>query len=865
VSLSKTEVSELYVAIFGRPSERGGSEYWSNIYYSASIIADGMLNDPSAIAYFGESINSNQAFIEHIYFNTFGRTLEDDPTGIAFWVSALDAGYSRGFIVTEMITALKRDEPNDSPALNQFLNRVEVSNYYADEVEEGLEESYFKDDGLQVTDDTSSVTTAKLQIDDIVIRLDETAPHAMFSLKHSLIEIETDEYEFAPQITQTDSDGSFAVAWYCEETIFIQNYHANGLADGERIQLDLPVAPSNQIHSYAQITSIGNTGTFVATWAGEYNEDGYFDIHVQSFNADGTLNGTIAKLESWVAIDPTSAPTFFDGLADQRQITVIGDHGDFVISWISREDRIYKAYIQKFNADGTTSEEPTLLGQSNSKPEPKVFEIDDEGNFIATWYSKQYREGYEQREIHIQSFNYDGSIGEISSSIEVNSEISFYSYNIITIDQTGAAVLTLRFEQNLYLQSFNADGSENGTMVEISGTDTLFEFQTTEVSPETFVISWSNIGGFGSGLPYSINVQPLRLDGLLLTPTLLFGEQDILAFEHKITAIGNDGEFILSWRGSDNSSNGTDIYVQKFDKNGALIGPTIELEAYVYGYADYHQTLSSAQNDELIIVWAGNRGENTASEERSVFIQKLNQENIPLQSDNFIVQSSELGIAYVVHDTISVSTLEDITNADDNLWNSVEIIEESTDTLLSASGLVDGSYYLYSTDLADNLSAASTASITVSNNNVDTSIVVFDLTSGNSSDHSERTFEDNVDYTIYLFVDADQQTLNNSTEWRGASNLGAGDKIILVGDGAVIGQGSGVIDGTNVNNNNVNWTTVDANLNAVQLYGNGNLDRFFQTVSDSSDIWTGTANFSLISFSYATEIPVGVLTSQGLV
>jgi uncharacterized Zn ribbon protein len=147
----------------------------------------------------------------------------------------------------------------------------------------------------------------------------------------------------------------------------------------------------------------------------------------------------------------------------------------------------------------------------------------------------------------------------------------------------------------------------------------------------------------------------------------------------------------------------------------------------------------------------------------------------------------------------------------------------------------------------------------------DDSIVVFDLESGNNSEHSERAFQPDIDYTIYILVDANGQALNNQYQWAYASNLGDGDKIALVGDGAVIGQGSDVIDGTSVNSNNANWTTIDANLNAVQLDNEGNLARFFQTASDSKDIWTGTANFSLMSFSYATEIPAGVLTSQGLI
>jgi hypothetical protein len=182
MALTQTQVSELYVAIFGRVSEKEGSDFWSSLPYDDFIIADGMLADPTAIAYFGDSLNSNQAFIEHIYFNTFGRTVEQDPSGIAFWVDALDAGYTKGFIVTEIIEAIKR-EPADSPSLLQFNNRVEVSNYFADSLADpDPSKMVFQNTGGLLVDDTAdSVEAAKLAINDV-------STQTVFTLKQATTE-----------------------------------------------------------------------------------------------------------------------------------------------------------------------------------------------------------------------------------------------------------------------------------------------------------------------------------------------------------------------------------------------------------------------------------------------------------------------------------------------------------------------------------------------------------------------------------------------------------------------------------------------------------------------------------------------------
>ena len=77
------------------------------------------------------------------------------------------------------------------------------------------------------------------------------------------------------------------------------------------------------------------------------------------------------------------------------------------------------------------------------------------------------------------------------------------------------------------------------------------------------------------------------------------------------------------------------------------------------------------------------------------------------------VQSSETGTAYLVKNTIIVTNEASITSASGTSWNSVAISAANTNTLLSLTGLVDGSYKLYTVDAAGNLSTASTNTFTV--------------------------------------------------------------------------------------------------------------------------------------------------------
>ncbi len=85
------------------------------------------------------TLDDNQAFIELIYKNTLNTTAEDDPDGINYWVSELENGKSKGEVVTSLLNAVldykDSDDPTTKSAYDQFVNRVEVSNYTADNFE----------------------------------------------------------------------------------------------------------------------------------------------------------------------------------------------------------------------------------------------------------------------------------------------------------------------------------------------------------------------------------------------------------------------------------------------------------------------------------------------------------------------------------------------------------------------------------------------------------------------------------------------------------------------------------------------------------------------------------------------------------
>lgn len=182
-------------------------------------------------------------------------------------------------------------------------------------------------------------------------------------------------------------------------------------------------------------------------------------------------------------------------------------------------------------------------------------------------------------------------------------------------------------------------------------------------------------------------------------------------------------------------------------------------------------------------------------------------------------------------------------------------------------------------DVAGNEGAVASADYQLVASDVDTSVVVFDLVNGASSSHSDRNFDSNVEYTIYLLVDSDQSILNTSgsewDSWSGGDNLSANDRVIIVGDTGAIDIAdnytyAGLADGDHLFAQTDQFgLKVGSNSTAEHLLlgSTGKLTRRMAYTSvASAQLWSGQAVFATpaAAAQYLSAIPDGLLTSQGL-
>lgn len=126
-----SQVQELYVAYFGRPADPDGLKFWADHLENKVVTYDEIAASFAQTAEYKTTYfdTDHSVLVQEIYDNLFGRGAE--PTGLEFWVKALDSG---AMTVDNMVTKVaKGAQGEDQFAFNAklgvaiaFTNRIDT-------------------------------------------------------------------------------------------------------------------------------------------------------------------------------------------------------------------------------------------------------------------------------------------------------------------------------------------------------------------------------------------------------------------------------------------------------------------------------------------------------------------------------------------------------------------------------------------------------------------------------------------------------------------------------------------------------------------------------------------------------------------
>lgn len=652
-------------------------------------------------------------------------------------------------------------------------------------------------------------------------------------------------------------------------------------SDGESISglLTIQADVSNASLILEEIIPLGETGAYIVSWyehyesgssAGEYyyqifNEHGavgspqslvnYSDSYNDSYITAVGDSGSFVVLDSYSTYDEnTDTYGYHRSLSlmdvegnlvsqllnsndfDVVTVTSIGEEGHFVVNQGNSEVQLYSALGQAIGevlpADSSYTDAFIL----------NIAEVGDTGSYIV-FSSRSFSHGGEDQyqALSAQVFTSTGAYQGTSSVIANTASGSYLYGSGIEATSIGNDQIVVSWRERdpeggagsitTYMQRINADGSLSGDAL------VLFESLSSIAELEVHISEILAVGDQGNYIVrgvYSDNnnisngfSELVKADGSIVS---LHNDE---VPTYRITTVGEDGSFVVAWNESDD--NGTDISVQLYDADGTPSGDTVSLEANAYSY-DRDASIVDLGNGEFAVSWMGDTY-NQNGTSTNVYIQKFNADGSIVDKTiidtrgEVSVESNDDGFAYLVNSSLFESDflsdddqweegLFDVTlNAGESFWNSVDV-SAGEQTSISAEGLESGTYYVLVADLAGNVHV-SDVGITV--NEAPTEIV-FDLTTGESTDLDGQVFDADETYDIYINVgDGSHLTFSEAVQWSGADNLGDDDTIILVSDDSVTSFSAD-------SNDDITWSVGSSDM-TLTAEGEFSID------PDSFDLW----------------------------
>ncbi|MGH3802051.1 MAG: putative Ig domain-containing protein, partial [Pseudonocardiaceae bacterium] len=376
-----------------------------------------------------------------------------------------------------------------------------------------------------------------------------------------------------PTITAL-ADGGYAVSWQSFVGIYAQRYDASGAAVGGEV-----LVHSANGHRLEQpmIAALADGG-YVVSWQSAVRGDERYDIYLQSYFADGTVQGGEVLVYSTTTFLVNGLNPRVAGLAD----------GGYVVSWQSPiQDSIsYDIYAQRYTANGAVMGGEVLVNSTTASDQmnPAIAALSD-GGYLVSWMS------YDQdgsSGIYAQRYGADGQPLAASQQLVGDSGNNFIQLGSSddrfaggggndTV-HAGNGVDTALYQGNqrdFILDVHNVSELLIADQLSVEGSDTLHDVERVE---------------FGDGVD-------MRIVSELVVNTTSGGQQPRIA-----GLVG--GGYVVAWQSYDQPGSDLNVYMQRYTPEAGLVGGALRVNSTTAGN-QAEPSVSALVDGGWIVTWFG--------------------------------------------------------------------------------------------------------------------------------------------------------------------------------------------------------------------------------------------------------------------
>ncbi|HHL1466748.1 TPA: beta strand repeat-containing protein [Klebsiella pneumoniae] len=554
----------------------------------------------------------------------------------------------------------------------------------------------------------------------------------------------SDSVEFQPQITAL-VNGGYVVTWaelnnYSvnngNNSTYVQQFDASGAKVGSIVVLNGSGNSSNNggNFNYPYVAALADGG-YAITWMEFSNSNGSFEyaVYVQQFNAGGS------KVGATVQLDAPNSNTVND--EDQLpRITALGD-GGYVVTWMGTNGPDLDVYVQKFNASGVAVGDIVKLQAAGGALDiyPHVTAVGADGEYMVTWYGYSPAGGMSGLNLFVQKFNADGSTYE----------------NLVVLNHDGHATVQSTESGIIYLVNDSVVVSQ---LSDITGAASN-QWASTIVSANTSAtISAANLAD-GTYHAYAVDAAG---NLSVISGSSVTVDNAVPVFTSATTAADI----------TDSTVAGDTVYTAAAtDANGVTYSLNDTVHFRINASTGVVTLLSSpakATGAQFIVTATDAAGNQTTQTVTYNVVDTTpptvtlirDADGVENDGETVSVQSTEAGTVYLVSDSVTVTDLNSLLNAADNLVNSVAVGANAS-TTLALTGLAEGTYHAYAVDAAGNVSVISGSSVAVDNTApvITSGTTGTTLTSGAAA--GTQVYDANASDTHAITYSLDQNSLAN--------------------------------------------------------------------------------------------------------